>query len=212
MKTSIKIAIIALVIASFGFEGCKKGPNDPTISFISRKSRMAGEWKYAAGEGKSYDGTNIRTEWTYDGATINSKVTTTTPAASSTVLTSRTISVTFEKDGTYKQVTTTTTPSPAASTDTETETGTWNFTGSVGANNNNKDHIVMTALSYSDVYVDATGTTTTTYSYTGDDAPVAVFFLDKLANKEIVMTYEGTSTTANGTVTSTNEGSWTLKQ
>lgn len=211
MKTSIKIAVAALVIASFGFEGCKKGPNDPTISFISRKSRVAGEWKYASGEGKSYDGMNEHREFTYDGSTINEKITTTTPAGSSTVLTSRTISVTFEKDGTYEQITTTTTPSPAATTDTETETGTWNFTGSVG-NNNNKDHIVMTTLSLTDVYVTAAGTTTTTNSYTGEDAPVAVYFLDKLANKEIVITYEGTTTSANGTVTSTNEGSWTLKQ
>ncbi|CAN5731775.1 hypothetical protein BH11BAC7_BH11BAC7_31730 [soil metagenome] len=209
MKTSIKIAVAALVIASFGFEGCKKGPNDPAFSFSSRKARMAGDWKYASGEGKSYDGINTHTVWTYDGSTLSSTATTTTPASTNTSLTSVTMSVTFEKEGAYKQVTTTTTPSPNASTRTLTETGTWNFTGSVGTNNNNKDHIVMVLLSSTEVYTANSVTTTTAYSYTGDDAPVSLYFLDKLSSKEIVMTYEGTSTS--GGVTSTNEGSWTLK-
>jgi hypothetical protein len=209
MKTSIKIAVAALVIASFGIEGCKKGPNDPAISVYSRKARMTGEWKYKSGEGKR-SALNSNTTWTYDGAVLTEVTTTTSPSSTTTTLTSRTISLTYEKDGTYTMVTTTTTPSPLPSTNTETETGTWNFTGGVGSQNNNKDHVVMRTLSVITVFVAGPLSTTSTEQYSGDDCPTTTMFLDELRNDKIVFTHEGT--TLNGTTTETNEGSWTLEQ
>lgn len=206
MKTTIKIAVAALVIASFGFAGCKKGPNDPFISLLSRKARMTGEWKTTKGEGKEVQG-NTTTTWTYDGAIY--KETQTTGSNSSTTSTNITYETSFEKDGTFKRVTTTTVTSPIAGSEVETETGTWNFTGGVGEDKG-KDHIVMKILSYNDVITVGSSSTSSTTTYTGDDAPTEIYFLDQLKNKEIVITYEGTTT--NGSSTTSNEGSWTMTQ
>ena len=44
MKNTMKNTLIAAVIlstVSAGFTGCKKGENDPFISFMSRKGRLA---------------------------------------------------------------------------------------------------------------------------------------------------------------------------
>jgi hypothetical protein len=206
MKTSIKIAVAALVIASFGFAGCKKGPNDPFISFLSRKARVSGEWKTTKGEGKEVQG-NTTTTWTYDGAVYSE--TQTTGSNSTTTTSNITMETTYEKDGTFKRVTVTTTTTPIASTRTVTETGTWNFTSGVG-DNKNKDHMVMTTLSSSDVFVVGSSTTSSSTTYTGDDAPNMIYFLDQLKNKEIIMTYEGTTTS--GSTSTSNEGSWTMTQ
>lgn len=206
MKTTIKVAVAALIIASFGFAGCKKGPNDPFISLLSRKARMTGEWKTTAGKGSSTEPGTTKS-WTYDGAIYTETETQGSQTTTSTA--NFTINTTFEKDGTFKRVTVTTTTTPFASTDTDTETGTWNFTGKIGEDKN-KDHVVMKTLSSSSVTVVGSITTSSTTTYTGDDAPTAIFFLDQLKNKEIIMTYDGTTT--NGSVTESNEGSWTMTQ
>jgi hypothetical protein len=197
MKTSIKIAVAALVIASFGFEGCKKGANDPFLSFSSRKARVAGEWKVSAGSGTNVNGSSTTT-WTYDGAVWTS----TTGSNSST--TNMTITMNFEKDGTYKTVTTTTATGYSS---VETETGTWNFTGKIGEDKN-KDHIVMKTLSYTEVETIGSASTTTTSTYTGDNAPTMIMYIDQLKGKEMIFTWKGTTTM--GSATSSSEGSYTL--
>ncbi len=46
----IKISLICTIILSaFFLSNCKKGPEDPAISFRSRKSRLAGEWIMKSG-------------------------------------------------------------------------------------------------------------------------------------------------------------------
>jgi hypothetical protein len=206
MKTTIKVAVAALVIASFGFAGCKKGPNDPFISLLSRKARMTGEWKTTKGEGKEVNGPTTTT-WTYDGAVYSE--TQTTGSSSTTSTNNITMNTTFEKDGTFKRVTVETQTTPFSYTETITETGTWNFTGKIGEDKN-KDHVVMKTLSTSSVYVAGSSTVSSSTSYTGDDAPTMLYFLDQLKNKEIIMTYEGTTTS--GSTTTSNEGAWTMTQ
>jgi hypothetical protein len=200
MKTSIKIAVAALVLASFGFEGCKKGENDPFMSLHSRKARVAGEWKVTAGSGTDATSSPASTSsWTYDGASYVQT------SGSNSVTTAMTITYEFEKDGTFKTITTVTAPSYS---DVYTETGTWNFTGKVG-DDKNKDHLVMKTLVSTEVETIGSSSTTSTSTYTGDDAPVSVMYLDELKNKEIIMTYTGT-TNNGGSNTNTSTGSWTL--
>jgi hypothetical protein len=199
MKTSIKIAVAALVIASFGFEGCKKGANDPFLSFSSRKSRMAGEWKVSAGSGTDVQGSSTST-WTYDGAVWK------TTSGSTTTSTNRTITMNFEKDGTYKTVTTTT---GTGYSNVITETGTWNFTGKVGEDKN-KDHVVMRTLSSVDVTTIGSSTSTSTDTFTGDSAPSNIMYIDQLKGKEIIMTYDGTYSNGTASSNQTNTGSYTL--
>lgn len=197
MKTSIKIAVAALVIASFGFEGCKKGANDPFLSLSSRKARVAGDWKVSAGSGSSTNSSGTTT-WTYDGATM------TTTSGSSSSTSSVTMTHSFTKDGTFESVTV---YSGTGYSNTVTDKGTWNFTGKIGEDKN-KDHIVMKTTSSVDVTVIGSSSTTTTDTYTGDDAPTSIMYIDQLKGKEMIFTYKGSSTS--GSSTSSNEGSYTL--
>lgn len=50
MKNTLKfsVAALALAIAVVSFNGCKKGEEDPGISFKSRKGRVAGDWTLSA--------------------------------------------------------------------------------------------------------------------------------------------------------------------
>jgi hypothetical protein len=199
MKTSFKVAVAALAISAFVLDGCKKGENDPFLSLSSRKARVAGEWKVSAGSGTRYNSAfNMTETWTYDGATVTS---TFTPGGTTT--TSQTVDYTFEKDGTFKMVTITTS---GGNTNTETVTGTWNFTGGVGEAKN-KDHIVMRWLTYTDAYSNPASTSTDTW--TGDDAPASIMYIDQLKGKEIIFKWEGTSQSGTSTA-DTESGTYTL--
>ncbi|MBI3509394.1 MAG: hypothetical protein HY064_01940 [Bacteroidetes bacterium] len=199
MKT-VKIALAALTIAAFAFDGCKKGPDDPFMSLHTRKGRVVGDWKVSAGSGSSTSGTNTDT-WTYDGATL------TTVSGSTTTTQAETETISYMKDGTYKIVVTQT---GTGYTDTYTEQGTWNFTGKVG-DAKNKDRIISRATSASDVVVAGSTTTSNTDTYTGDGSdggPESTMYLDELKNKEMMTTYDGSTTS--GSTTTSSKGSWTL--
>lgn len=191
MKTTIKVALAALTIASLAFSGCKKGEGDPFLSLKTRKGRIHGEWTVKSGEGKDVNG-SITSTWTYDGT----KKTTTVGSITSDNKFTETYE--FEKDGafTYKHVDNN--GSPAV---TETWTGTWNWTGGVG-DMKNKSQIVLTVLSYND------GSSTVTY--TGSDAPHSVMDVYELKSKEMI--FKGTGTTVNGSSSTSSEFSWTLEK
>ncbi len=198
MKTSIKIAAAALVIASFGFEGCKKGANDPFMSIHTRKARVVGEWTMKSGSGTDVNGS--ASSWNYDG----SNYTYTDQSGTSTAGMKWTMS--FVKDGSYTTVQTMTS---TGFSETITEKGTWNFTGKVG-DDKNKDHIVMKTLSSVDVQTIGANSQTNTTTYTGDDAPANLYYLDELKNKEIIFTWDGT--TLAGANASSSKGTMMLMQ
>jgi len=52
-KLKISTTIILLAVLAFGFQGCKKGENDPFISFKSRDARLAGDWTLSGSESES---------------------------------------------------------------------------------------------------------------------------------------------------------------
>lgn len=191
MKTTIKVALAALMIAGVSLESCKKGEGDPFLSLKSRKARVAGEWTVSAGEGKDVS-SSITSTWTYNG-TVK-----TTTVGSASAEDKFTETYEFEKDGkfTYKHV-----DNNGSTATTDTWTGTWNFTGGVG-DVKNKSQIVLNYLTYSD------GSSTTTY--TGSDAPSAVIDIYELKSKEMI--FKGTGTTTQGSSSSSSEFSWTLTQ
>src|ERR1044071_9328773 len=135
MKNSIKVALAALVLSAFAFDGCKKGTDDPFMSIHTRKGRMAGDWTVKSGSGSF--GSSSTTTWTFDGTTYSET------DQSGTLSETRSITMNFEKDGTFKTVDT---QSGTGWSDVLTETGTWNFTSGVG-DDKNKDHVVMKTLS-----------------------------------------------------------------
>lgn len=202
MKTQIKIAIAALVLASFAFEGCKKGENDPAISLLTRKARMTGDWKVSSGSGTETSG-NTTTTWTHDGATYSET------DISGTNSNGLAVTMSFVKDGTYEIVTTITLPNVTGYSDVITETGTWNFTGKIGEDKN-KDHILLKTLRETDVMTVNSNVQTTVRSYTGDSAPTKLYYLDQLKSKEVILTWDGTDTY--NTLVNTSIGTWTLTQ
>lgn len=197
MKTSIKIAVAALVIASFGFAGCKKGEGDPFLSLKTRKSRVAGEWKTTSGTGTTttVSGSFTSTETlSYDGA-IETKTTTTVPTTATVTSTSKyTDEYDFEKDGTFKITHTDNDNTPA---DVNITQGTWNFTGGVG-DAKNKSQLVLTVTSVT------SGNSTITY--TGSDCMKMVLDLYELKSKEMIILDKGSDSSDN----SSHEIKWTL--
>ncbi|HEU4718824.1 MAG TPA: hypothetical protein VFU15_13365 [Bacteroidia bacterium] len=202
MKNIVKISLAGMMLSSLAFVGCKKGPDDPFMSLHTRKGRVVGDWTLKAGTETMSNGSSTTT-YTWDGTNI------TVTQGSNSSTNGETVTVNFEKDGTYKMVTTDTYTTPFAYTDTQTSTGTWNFTGKIG-DDKNKDHIVMRELSNTDVVAAGSSTTTTTSSYTGDSAPATVWYLDELKNKEMKITWNGTSTA--GSSTDSDQGSMTFNQ
>ena len=92
MKTKLTLLIISLI---FLMPGCKKGPNDPFLSFKCRKARVVGTWTvtsykstYSSSGGNT--STHIMTNGNYSD-TYNSFTTTGV----------ETFSYEFLKDGTW---------------------------------------------------------------------------------------------------------------
>ncbi len=97
MKTFKSIGLIFLILAT-SIIGCKKGDNDPFLSLLSRKARLAGEWILSSADYEfkevTTDGTSV-TSYTYNG----SDMTETTDGDGKTYSYSENITIT--KDGTF---------------------------------------------------------------------------------------------------------------
>ena len=50
MKTKSFLAIALIFSSLLVFTGCRKGEDDPFLSFRSRTARLTGEWKLKSGE------------------------------------------------------------------------------------------------------------------------------------------------------------------
>ncbi|MCH8331410.1 MAG: hypothetical protein IH946_08525 [Bacteroidetes bacterium] len=153
--------VLFTFIVVFNFSSCKKGEDDPFISWKSRNARIAGTWVFTNGVGTmsqtlvgyinedndidsvgslAFDGSIQTTTWT-----VNDD-----PPEIENI--ERSTSITFNKDGSYdfedktvKTVEITViTPNQTIITTTDiSETGNWNFTGKVG-DEKKKESIVLT--------------------------------------------------------------------
>ncbi len=97
MKIFKSIGLIVLILAT-SLVSCKKGDNDPFLSLLSRKARLAGEWKLSSADFdfKTVDGDGATvTTTTYDGTDI----TETTDGDGKTFAYSE--NITIDKDGTF---------------------------------------------------------------------------------------------------------------
>ena len=214
MKNTIKNTMIAAVILSTvcaGFVGCKKGENDPFLSFRSRKGRVAGDWTVSAYKETQTQGSNTTTT-NYDGTTWTETDPTGSP---STVTKTVTYTAKFEKDGKWSSnmhATWSETIFSITTTydETETSSGTWNFTGGVGEEKN-KSQLAMFTESYSDVKITTVAsnppsTNTSSSTATGSLAWPNVMDIDQLKNKEMILMWKGTDsgpTSVDGSMTLT---------
>lgn len=194
MKKVLQLFLLG-VIVSFSFTSCKKGANDPFLSFKSRKSRLTGEWSLSDGKvtqtlsGSGGGGTYVTT---YDGST---ETTTSTGNTSTKVFTQ---SWTFGKDGTWEE-------SLNNDGNTSTTNGYWLFTcGSKAGDYKKKERIILSETKYTD----QNGTDT----YEGKSLIGAgSYTLDKLSGKELILLTDHTSTDQGGNTTTT-EGTITFSK
>lgn len=108
MKTKkLLMALVAVVIMAPSFQSCKKGENDPGISFSSRKARVAGEWTVTdMSMENTYtddDGDVSKMESTYSGSKETVVSTNSDGDKVTTVYTYSERMITFEKDGNYSE-------------------------------------------------------------------------------------------------------------
>ncbi len=65
--------IIVLAVAAFAISSCKKGENDPFLTFHSRDARLTQNWKLVSFNGTSVEtlnGEDINVEYTFDGTNL----------------------------------------------------------------------------------------------------------------------------------------------
>lgn len=192
MKKILKLVLLG-VIVSTSFTSCKKGANDPFLSFKSRKSRLTGEWSLSDGKitqtfsGSGGGGTYVTT---YDGSTE----TITYTGNSSTKVYTQTW--TFDKDGSWEE-------SLNDDGNTSTTNGYWLFTcGSKAGDYKKKERIILSETKYTD----KNGVDT----YEGKTlVGASSYTLDKLSSKELILLIDNTTTSQNGNTTTT-EGTITF--
>lgn len=116
MKKNILVIALGLLVGSTVLTGCKKGENDPFLSFKSRDARITETWKLVKIDGKEIStdpsGTDTYTT-TFDGTTASE-------AFNGSVYETYSYSLTIEikKDGTYQSI-------EVIDGDTETIDGRW---------------------------------------------------------------------------------------
>lgn len=138
------LAATAILSASFFASSCKKGANDPFISFKSRDARLTGTWKLV--------GINtVNTSTTVVGVNVNKSeskttyqngiATTTTTPGGSTSNSKFDYQITFDKGGVYKS-STNNYNSAAVLTGTVESDGTWTWANDT----KNKKNIQIVSL------------------------------------------------------------------
>lgn len=105
MKRILTIIAIALITAST-FTACKKGEDDPSISFTSRVGRLMGKWKLTQKNGTTTATTNVTgttvstvTSGSYDGTL---ETVTITASAVTTLLRYYSFTITFNEKGKFE--------------------------------------------------------------------------------------------------------------
>lgn len=189
MKRILVIMVMA-AIAIATFQACKKGENDPAISFKSRNARITAKWKLTKIEGSSVkvDGaTSISTITTYDGSAYSRVETTIAGGASNSITLNSgtgTFEITIDKKGAMS-FSESYTPTGAAA-DVQTNTGVWYW--------ENSDK-------------------TKSYVYLSVGGVYNIFFsgrwkIDRLATKELVLISESTSDDNGITINTNNKYSF----
>jgi hypothetical protein len=206
MKPLLKYCLVALLaLTLLPLSSCKKGPNDPAISFRSRTGRLTGTWNLTAA---SYTLTEIQgnitttTLYTFSAGKMDMVKTTKIGNSAATTQNSSytyTEAWTINKDNTFSS-------SIVENTAPYTVSGSWAFLGKdKDADLKKKEALVL--LPTKAVF----GSAITTNGKT-DNAEVLV--LDKLSNSELIITFDELSDngTASNPDKTTRVGSYTYTQ
>jgi hypothetical protein len=143
---NLKKALLILVVVVMALPACKKGANDPFISFKSRDARITATWKLTAIDGTESDvsttsgvTTNMSTTVTYNGSSETKTVVTTItgmPTQTNTTTSVFTFDMTLDKRGV---VTYNATAVVLSTTSSYTGNGSWAWL----SNSKNRDAIMI---------------------------------------------------------------------
>lgn len=184
----LKICFLNLLCASLFFNSCKKSPDDPGISFLSRKQRVCGEWKVAKGA-VIYLENNTISSYSIVGNTYSY------PTSATTVVTGTAIvKFLFEKTGKC-------TVTINLGGYVESYDGEWNFTGGVG-DIKSKTQIV--------IHITKLESGSNTYTYSGNNHQIT-YTIAELRNKKMKISYSDDITPSSGSISTYSE-EWELIQ
>ena len=199
MKKTIFKMTMVLFISVIAFSGCKKGEDDPGISFRSRTARLAGNWKLSSMDyttTNTGNGSTSTAHYTYSGTILSYVYTSNGYTDTQTLMYTNNIEI--EKDGTYNQTI-------IYDGNNNIETGNWLWVRKSKEQDLKKKEAVLFS---STSKTDSDGTST--YSgktNLGGNAMV----IKRLANKEMVFLFDYSHTTSDGKVNNTT-GTWTFVQ
>jgi hypothetical protein len=163
MKFTAKF-ILCLVFISF-FLGCKKGENDPLISPIPRKDRVAGKWKLKSGSA-TYTYSYYSQTYTFSGLKQFSNLTTSNSAA-------YILDLHISKKGTFNVT-------ELNGTHQFNASGTWSFNSGVGKEKA-KQKITFFITKVSSGYSDG-------YYFFNRNCMIFTYDIDRLTNKNMKLT------------------------
>jgi hypothetical protein len=213
MKTKHLLNGIITLFIFTSFYSCKRGDDDPFLSFNSRKARVTGEWiienwkeESSYTTSYSYDGiqsTNSgNSKYEINGNNITISETNTYSTGISTYNYNGGVSakISFKKDGTFsriiefKNVSATIVYEGNSSTGiingTSETSGTWNFLGGVEKDYKDKERVILNILkenaSFNTSYSDGNSIDNNTQSYANGQYS-EVWHLSTLKNKEMVL-------------------------
>ncbi len=189
----VNLLLVAIVIVA-SLAGCKKGPNDPALSLLSRKARITGDWKLKSAD---YSVTKDNGVYTYNYSSDDNIMTkkydgnwgnyTDTYVYSKEIL--------INKDGTFK-ITEKITDDGTQTTTTE---GYWYFAPkNKELKVKNKERVVFEVSKITDIDEDGDKTYT---NYTGkNNDNLFTIDLSELKNKEITFNLDYVETDEDGLV------------
>jgi hypothetical protein len=180
MKSLVKYLLIAIVaITLIPVSSCKKGPNDPFLSFRSRAARLEGKWTLSSSSYKIVDvkgNTTTTKDYSYDGTKMSFTITTKTGNLQPVVITDSYLyseTWTVDKDNTYSKA-------KIEDAEASSEIGSWAFMNKdKDAALKNKEAVVLLPTKF----VDQNGV-----SLNGKTDASEILVLDELRNKKVVIT------------------------
>ena len=176
---SLKIALLVIIAVVFVLPSCKKGKDDPFISFKSRDARVTANWKLTKIEGTTVS-SPLTTTYSYDGSNFT-KTTNSTPVQTTTGV--GTFEMEIVKDG---SMTFSESYTLSGSTSATVSTGTLNWLWY--DSKKDKVNLELSGISSSSKLF-----------MTADD----IYYVDELKGKEMILKVTSTNTSTTGTATPT---------
>ena len=186
--------LLAVVIIVASLSGCKKGPDDPTLSLLSRKARLTGDWTLKTADySVTYDNGVYTYNYSSDDNIMTKKYDGEWTNWTDTYVYSKKIMI--NKDGTFK-ITETITDNGTETTITE---GYWFFAPkNKDLDVKNKERVVFEVSKITNIDDDG-DKTYTNYSGTNNDNLFTID-LSELRNKEITFDLDYVKTDEDGLV------------